>query len=87
MHENMHQILAQVNVLSFNQSNANGGCGDNRGQRTQGVAPQVFGGGQFDVHGGFAPATSGFAPGPSLWLWHSSPSGKHPVTPVLEQSQ
>jgi hypothetical protein len=73
MHENMHQIIAQVNALSFNQSNArheqlavkgNGGHGHDQGQRTQGVAPMVIDGGQFDALGSFAPATGVFAPGP-----------------------
>jgi hypothetical protein len=59
MHENMHQIITQVNGLSFNQSNAgqgspmvngNGGRRHNCKRRTQGVAPPVFDEGQFDVH-------------------------------------
>jgi hypothetical protein len=73
MHENMHQIIAQVNTLSFNQSNVehgrlagngNGGHERNHGWRTQGVIPTVFDVGQFDAHGSFAPATVGFAPDP-----------------------
>jgi hypothetical protein len=72
MHENMHQIIAQINALSFNQSNAgqgrlgvfdsgHRGCGC--GRRKQGGAHTAFDGGQFG--GGFAPATGGFAPGPT----------------------
>jgi hypothetical protein len=72
MHENMHQIIAQVNVLSFYQSNAGWGRlgGFDRGSRgrrhvrhKQGGTHTAFNGGQF--RGGFAPATGGFAPGPT----------------------
>jgi hypothetical protein len=73
MHKNMHQIISQVSAFSFNQSkaghgqlagNSNGACGRNCGRGTRGVAPTVFDGGQFGAHGGFAPATGRFAPGP-----------------------
>jgi hypothetical protein len=56
MHENMHQIIAQVNALSFNQSNSrqghpmgsgNGGSKSNCGQCTRGVAPLVLVGASF----------------------------------------
>jgi hypothetical protein len=69
MHENMHQIIAQVNTLSFNQSNAgrgrfggfdSGGRRRERGRRKQGGAPTAFDGGQFG--GDFAPATGALPP-------------------------
>ncbi len=51
MHENLHQIIAQVNVLSFNASNAGcgqgrfGGCGHTAGDvsahEDMDMAPQV----------------------------------------------
>jgi hypothetical protein len=72
MHENMHQIIAQVNMLSFNQSNAgqgklgvfeSGGCEHVHNRGKQGGTQMAFNSGQFG--GGFAPATSGFASGPT----------------------
>jgi hypothetical protein len=69
-HENMHQIIAQVNALSFNQSSAGqGGLGSfdssgrrcRRSRRKWGGAQTVFNGSQFG--GGFDLATSGYAPG------------------------
>ncbi len=65
MHENMHQITAQVNALNFNQSNAGHGrlASLNKGGRGQGkcrhqqVGTQMaVDGGQFG--GGFVPAAS-----------------------------
>jgi hypothetical protein len=72
MHENMHQIIAQNNVLSFNQSNAGkeklegyeSGSGRHlHSRRKQGSTQTAFNSGQFG--GGFAPVTSGSAPGPT----------------------
>jgi hypothetical protein len=61
----MHQIIAQVNALSFNQSNAGrgsfGGCNrcgcgwDCSSQRIRGQAPTLYKAGQFGAHGGFSP--------------------------------
>jgi hypothetical protein len=72
MHENMHQIIAQVNALSFNQSNSgwgrlgsfdSGGRGCGGSRCKQGGAQMAFDGGQFE--GGFVLATSSYAPGPT----------------------
>jgi hypothetical protein len=87
IHENMHQIIAQVNVLSFNQSNAgqgrlwgfdSGGHGCGHGRCKQGGTPMAFDGGQFG--GGFAPATGGFAPGstPVVVSYGSMTQGREP---------
>jgi hypothetical protein len=57
MHENMHQIISQVNALSFNQSNAghghvasnnfdrNGRCRYGHGQRPRKACNNAFNGG------------------------------------------
>jgi hypothetical protein len=72
MHENMHQIIAQVNALSFNQSNAGQGrlgsfnsssCGWSHSRHQQGGAQTAVNGGQFG--GGFVPAASSYAHGPT----------------------
>jgi hypothetical protein len=65
MHKNMHQIIVQVIVLSFYQSNAGcgcvgryGGCSHGRERsnwRNRGQAPALYKGGQFGTHGGFSP--------------------------------
>jgi hypothetical protein len=89
LHENMHQIIAQVNTLSFNQSNAgserlasngNGRHGRSHGWHMQGVAPTVFKGGQFGALGSFAPATGSFAPGtpPRVMPYGGMPQGRGP---------
>jgi hypothetical protein len=41
IHENMHQIIAQVNALSFNQSNA--GCGRIAGNNFKGIGGRGHG--------------------------------------------
>jgi hypothetical protein len=76
MHKNMHQIIAQVNALSFNQSDArcgsvagnnfegNGGCSHGRRQHPLGPRNIASNGGQFGTGGGFTPATEFFAPNP-----------------------
>jgi hypothetical protein len=87
MHENKHQIIAQFNALSFNQSNAGWGrlgsfnsSGRGRGgsRRKQGGAQTAVDGSQFG--GGFAPATSGFAPGPTAAVvpYGSTTQGRGP---------
>ncbi len=72
MHENMHQIIAQVNALSFNQSNAgckrlasfnSGSRGQGRSRRQQGGAQTAVDGGQFG--GGFVPAARSYTHGPT----------------------
>jgi hypothetical protein len=76
MHENMHQIIAQVNALSFNQSDAGRGCfaGNNfernggrrhsQGQRPHRGRNNAFNGGKFGISSGFCPVTGVFAPSP-----------------------
>ena len=87
MHENMQQIIAQMNALRFYQSNAgqgrlggyeSGGRRRVRGRRKQDGAHMVFNGSQFG--GGFAPATSGFAPGPTAAVvpYGSTTQGRGP---------
>ncbi len=63
--------------------NGNGGSKRNRGRRMQGVTPPVFNGGQFHVHGRFAPAIGRFTPGFSLGImpYGSMPQGRR--TPGL----
>jgi hypothetical protein len=76
MHKNMHQIIAQVNALSFNQSNAgcgrvasnnfegNGGCNHGHEQRPCGPQNITSNGGQFGTGSDFTPATKFVAPNP-----------------------
>jgi hypothetical protein len=76
MHEIMHQIIAQVNALSFNQSNAgrgcfagnsfdgNGGRGHYQGLRLHRARHNDFSGGQFGNSSRFGLAPGVFAPGP-----------------------
>jgi hypothetical protein len=76
MHKNMHQIIAQVNALSFDQSNTgrghiagtnfegNGGGGQGRRQHPCGAQNNASNGGQFGTSGGFSLATGFFAPNP-----------------------
>jgi hypothetical protein len=83
MHRNTHQIIAQVNALSFNQSDAgcgrvasnnfkgNGGRGCGRGQHPDGPQNIASKGGQFGTSSGFTPATEFFAP-------NSPPGGVRP---------
>jgi hypothetical protein len=72
MHENMHQIIMQVNELSFNQSNAGRGrlasfnsSGHRRGRsrRQHGGAQTAVDGDQFGS--GFVPAASSYAHSPT----------------------
>jgi hypothetical protein len=65
MHENMHHIIVQVNMLSFNQSNAGSGlfggygrrrCGRNHSSwRNSGQVPTLYKAGQFGTHSRFSP--------------------------------
>ena len=78
MHKNMHQIIAQVNVLSFNQSDAgrgriagtnfkgNGGHGCGHGHHPRGPQNNASNGGQFGTSGSFALAT-----GSTPWRSHA----------------
>jgi hypothetical protein len=92
MHKNMHQIIAQVNALSFNQSNAghgriagnnfkgNGGPGnghEQRPHRSQNIASNR---GQFGTGGSFTPATEFFAPNPP-------PGGVRPYEGPLQRQR
>ncbi len=72
MHENMHQIIVQVNSLSFNQSITgwgrlgsfnSGGRGRGGSRRQQGGVQMAVGEGQFG--GGFIPAANSCAHGPT----------------------
>jgi hypothetical protein len=58
MHKNMHQIIAQVDALSFNQSDVGGSCGCTHGQgritqQGRGCGPPMYTEGQYNVAGGF----------------------------------
>ena len=94
MHKNMHQIIAQVNAQSFNQSNAgcgrvasnnfegNGGCSRGCGRCPCGprnIAPNE---GQLGTGGGFTPATNFFAPNPppgGVRPYEVPPQGRGPT--------
>jgi hypothetical protein len=74
IHNNMHQIIAQVYALSFNQSygghgrvtgnnsKRNGGRGHGHGQCPHVPQNIMINGGQFGTGGSFSPATKFFAP-------------------------
>jgi hypothetical protein len=78
MHKNMHQIIAQVNALSLNQSNVGrgrvagtnfeGSVGHECGHRQCPCRPQnvLSNGGQFGNSGSFAPASQSLCPKPAL---------------------
>ncbi len=72
MHENTHQIIVQVNALSFNQSDVgcgritssnSSGCRQGRSRHQQGSAQMAVDGGK--LGSGFVPATSIYANGPT----------------------
>ncbi len=94
MHKNMHQIIAQVNALSFNQSNVgrgrvadnnfkgNGGRGCGCKGCPCGAQNNTSNGGQFDTSGGFALATGLFTPNPppgGVMPYEGPPQGQRPT--------
>ncbi len=94
MYKNMHQIIAQVNALSFTQSDAgcgrfagnnfegNGGHKRSRGQRPRRARNNAINRGQFGASSGFAPATGVFAPSPppgGVMPCEDTPQGQRPT--------